>query len=286
MPRIYRRQKEFERFLILELLEHLSYTISRPKWPERPDALVTLSKGKKKKRIAIEHTGYFNDTVAGRLSPVTRMERFWAAAQASLVSRISHRKHLTGITAMVKLTGNVPRMKAADDYRQFAKSLARELVAFVEANPVALSARLHFRRSQFSRYPILESQLSTLWLSRWTDREVLASRCSWSCCNITAGRAGLNLGKLMTYIASKNRKAKDYEHWGDADEKWLLIAAAGDHHNAHAGPPSQSVDWADPGLRGLCQGLPFDRVLFWDRTRRWYKWLKPSKPVVSYGGPR
>ena len=102
-----RTQKEREQLLIREFLGHLGYKISNPEWQERPDAMLTLSKGKKRKRVALEHTDYFNDTAAGHLSPLTPIAEFWKLVQASLVRRVSHRKHLTGIEATVTLKRNL-----------------------------------------------------------------------------------------------------------------------------------------------------------------------------------
>lgn len=86
MARVRRTQKEREAFLIREFLRELGYRVSRPNWTtESPDAFVTVSKGKRRKRIGIEHTAYFNDTVAGKRSPLTPVANFWELVQASLV---------------------------------------------------------------------------------------------------------------------------------------------------------------------------------------------------------
>ncbi len=275
MPRIYRTQKEREQFLIRELLSHLGYTISLPKWVERPDALLTLSKGRKRKRVAIEHTEYFNDTEAGRLSPLTPIANFWKLVQASLVRRVSHRKHLTGINAWITIKENLSLPK------KLAIPLAKELVNFAEAHQVRQLERLQFRCRDFHGYPMLVSMLSRLMLSRWTDDAVFASRCSWTCSNITAGGTCLSLKYIKSAIKNKNMKATKY-NWGDASEKWLLIAASSDNISNNAGPAIQHVNWVDPELLELCGESLFDRIIFWERIRRWYKWLKPSETVVQY----
>ncbi len=285
MPRIYRTQKEYEGFLIREFLGHLGYRISNPKWQERPDALLTLSKRARRKRVAVEHTDYFNDTVHGQRSPLTPTDEFWKAVQASLVRRISHRKDLTGILATVRFTNNLPNPAKPSNYCQLSRSLATELVAFVEAHPVRKSQHIQFRHRDFNGYQTLESLLSSILLSRWTDDVVLASRCSWTCSNVTTGGIGLNLSYIKTAIENKNKKANNYENWGDAREKWLLISASGSNLSNHAGPPMQNVNWADSELLDLCRNSPFDRIVFWERIRNWYKWLKPSKEVVQYKDP-
>ena len=84
MPRIKRTQKEVEKFLIREFfVDALGYSISKPDWTESPDAILTLRTNGVRKRIGIEHTDYFNDTVAGWCSPLTPIEMFWDCVQAS-----------------------------------------------------------------------------------------------------------------------------------------------------------------------------------------------------------
>lgn len=281
MPRIYRTQKECEQLLIREFLGHLGYRISNPEWPERPDALLTLSKGRKRKRVAIEHTEYFNDTVAGQRSPLTPIDDFWKDVQASLVRRISHRRHLTGILANVKLKSDlsIPGSSA-----ELARQLAKELVNFVEAHQVRQSEVLQFRCRDFHGYPTMVSMLSSLRLLRETDDAVPASRCCWICANITTGYIRLNLKYIKSAIKTKNKKATKY-NWGNANEKWLLIAASSSNLSNNAGPARQNVNWVDPELLGLCCESLFDRIVFWERVRCWYKWLKPSEKVVQYKNP-
>lgn len=284
MPRIYRTQKQCEQFLIREFLGHLGYRISNPVWSEKPDALLTLSKDRKRKRVAIEHTEYFNDTEAGRLSPLTPIDEFWRLVQASLVRRVSHRKHLTGIEATVKIKSDLSLSKKLARQKDLGRQLAKELVNFVEAHQVRQSEHLRFRNPDFNGYPMLGFMLSRLRLSRWTDDAVLASRCSWTCSNITTGGICLSLKYIKSAIKNKNKKATRY-NWGNANEKWLLIAASSSNLSNNAGPAMQNVNWADPELLDLCCESLFDRIVFWERVRCWYKWLKPSDKVVQYKNP-
>ena len=284
MPRIFRTQKEREILLIREFLGHLGYKILRAKWKEqeRPDALLTLSKGKQGKRIviAIEHTDYFNDTEPGKRSPLTPINDFWRVVQASLIRRVSHRKHLAGVEVSVNLRGKPPIPKK---HKELAKQLAKELIAFMEAHPVRKLDELYFRRRDrrnFNGYPMLESMLSWLWLSRWTNDLVPASRSSLTCSNLRAGFIGLNLRYIEIAIAKKNKKAKKYS-WGDAEEKWLLIAASGGIINNSAGPAIPDVDWANTNMLDLCRNSPFDKIVFWERYRCWHKWLKPSNQELG-----
>ena len=100
MRKICRTQTEHEQLLIREFVGLLGYTISNFWWQkeQKPDAVLTLSKGKKRKRVAVEHTDYFNDTLAGQPSPRSTIADFWKLVQDSLVRRISHRKHLMDIS--------------------------------------------------------------------------------------------------------------------------------------------------------------------------------------------
>lgn len=277
MPKIYRTRKESEIFLIQEFLEVLGCKISNLKWQERPDAILTLKKGKGIKRVAIEHTEYFNDTLTGQPSPLTAIAEFWRIVQASLVRRISHRKHLTGILGTATFKGNLPKSSIPSNDPGVAIKLAEELVAFARNHPVEKSEHLSFGSREFDKYPTLSALLDWLRLSRWTHDEVYASRCSWTCFNITTGNIGINLNYVKSAVKNKNKKAMNYT-WGKAREKWLLIAASGVTVSNSAGPSHQVVNW---DAHKLCQNSPFDRIVFWERSNRWYKWLKPDLPIVQ-----
>jgi hypothetical protein len=86
---------------------------------------------------------------------------------------------------------------------------------------------------------------------------------------------------IKSAIKNKNKKATKY-NWGNANEKWLLIAASGGNLSNNAGPATQNVNWADIELLNSCSNSLFDRIVFWERIRCWYKWLKPSEKVVMY----
>lgn len=279
MPRVNRIQKEYEQFLIREFLDRLGYRISKPNWQESPDALLTLSKGRSKKRVAIEHTDYFSDTVAGQCSPLTPIDEFWKVVQASVVRRISHRKRLTGILASVNFKSNLP---SQENWKVLlAKQFAKELIDFVETHPIRKSKHICFSPRHFGGYPNLEFLLDFLRLSRWTDDEVFASRCSWTCDNISTGGICLNLRYIKSAIEMKNKKAMKY-HWGDARERWLLIVASGRILSNHAGLSIQNVNWADADLMNLCRCSPFNRIIFWERSRCWYKSILPDRPLVEF----
>jgi len=157
----------------------------------------------------------------------------------------------------------------------------KELVDFVETHPVAQSEHVSFHRRDFGGYSDLESLLDSLSLSRWTNDEVFVSRCGWTCSNITMGGICLNLSYINSAIEMKNKKAAKYQ-WGDAKERWLLIVASGRTLSNNAGPSIQNVNWADADLMKLCQSSPFNRIIFWERSRCWYKSLLPNMPIVEF----
>jgi hypothetical protein len=277
MSRIYRNKKEYEQFLIREFLGNLGYKISNPVWQESPDSLVTLSKRNIMKRIAIEHTDYFNDTRAGRRSLLTPIDEFWKDVQNSLAMRISHRRHLSGIIMNVQFKDNLQK---PSNPLELSMQLAKELVDFMESHPVRKSGTLSFRNHQFNSIPLMEDMLSSISLLWITDESYLASRCNWICSNITTGWVEISLEYIKSAIGNKNKKAINYK-WNSAEEKWLLIAASGIIISNKAGPATQNVNWSDYKLFDLCCRSPFDRIVFWERSRNWYKWLKPSRKIKN-----
>ncbi|UCE60139.1 MAG: hypothetical protein JSU63_00015 [Phycisphaerales bacterium] len=280
MARISKKEKkEFEKFFIREFLHHLGYSLSNVKWQERPDALLTVSKGKTCKKIAVEHTYYFNDTVAGKVSPLTPIDEFWRDVQASLVRRISHRKHLTGISASVCLRKN---LKKPSDPAALPRDLAEQLVAFFESCQIGKPHHYRFSRDDFAEFPVVYSLIEFILAWRETDGPRPASRWRWQCFNTSTGTVGLNLRYITTAIESKNQKGETYENWGNATEKWLLITASGLTVGNIIGSPMDDASWGDPQLRQVCEDSPFDRIVLWERSDSWYKWLKPNRAPVQY----
>jgi hypothetical protein len=285
MGRVYRKPKAVEQFLIREFVcDALHYTISRPEWCERPDAILTLRKGKIKTRVAIEHTGYFNDAIAGQCSPLTPISDFWKSVQTSHARRISHRKHLADLMGRVWLNPKQLADCRPDPRTQekLARDFAKELVDFLEGHAIADTARFpshsaHSPGTEFSDFPLLKSMVASM--SVWRiPGAVLRPLCNWLCQNIATGCIGLNLDNIRASVKNKNMKAANYD-WRSADEKWLLIVAACGNLSEDAGPPEDGK-WDDPDLRTLCGESPFDKIYFWERARRWYKSLKPSRRIV------
>ena len=253
MGRVYRKPKEVEAFLIREFVcDALHYTVSRAEWCERPDAILTLRKGRTGRQVAIELTGYFNDTTAGRCSPLTPLSGFWKRVQRSLARRISHRLHLADLMGTVRLNATrfvgQPR---AGTQEHLARQLAGQIVEFLETHPTANTARFPSHssaspRSEFSEYPLLKSMVASMSVQR-VPGAVLLPRCSWRCGNITTGCIGLNLDNVKASVKSKNKKAAKYD-WRAANEKWLLIVAACGNLSEHAGAPEEQK-WDDLDLK-------------------------------------
>lgn len=272
MPRIHRTKKVIEKLLIREFVRFLGFRIIRSLWPDRPDAILTLCKGKQKKKVAIEITEYFHDTLAGQESPVSPIADFWKHVESSLVHRISHRRHLSGIIVNVKLKENqFPPGKYSPE---LAKKLAKEIVDFLKINPVRISQHPKFSIHDFYEYPTLKSLCSSLGLTRETEDAVPVSRGRLNCSNTTTGNIGLNLNNIKSSIKTKNKKAKTYI-WHNAEEKWLLIAASGSTPSNRAGSPTLNLKWKDTDLMNLCRlPSPFDKIVFWESISRWCKWLR------------
>jgi len=286
MPRVKRTKKEREGFLLREFLGELEFRVLSLKLTESPDALATVSKRNQTHRIGIELTDYFNNTTAGTGSPLTPVAAFWELVQDSLVRRISHRKHLTGLDASVTLQTNwVPEpWKDPVRAKQLAKLLAGSLVAFAETHPVEYPTHRHFNSLELQQTPALHPLVSSLRLSCVSKPSRFVSRCNWTCSNISVGFIGLSIDYITSAVRNKNRKALKYDR-SNAQELWLVIAAAGDTLSNHAGPFSQSGELVDSQLMSLCQNSPFDRIIFWERIRCWYKWLKPDEPAKQYRNP-
>ncbi len=281
MPRTYRKRKEREAFFIKEVLGVLGYRISSPKWTESPDAILTLTKGRMRKRVAIEHTEYFNDTVAGKPSPRTTLDTFWNAVHSSLVRRVSHIPSLSAVTVDIRLNTRVLNPK--DDIAS-ARQLAKEIVDFVRTCALRKSERRRFRSHDFREFGVLGRLVASLSVFGGKDDVVFSPHSDWTCADVTTGGVVVDLEYIKSAIRAKNQKADKY-NWRGAAEKWLLIAASAHNPSNDAGPLKPSVDLRDDELSRLCGSSPFDKILFWERRLDWYKWLKPEKQARQYRNP-
>ena len=280
MRRRYRTKKEIEKHLIREVLKGLGYKISNIKrsWQERPDAMLTLIKGGKRKRVGIELMDYFNDTTVGIVSPLTIVKEFWKQVHTSLMRRISHRKHLGVFAGDVKFKDNVP---TPNGNIAKARSLAKELVDFLELHHPEISdiAAFNNYNGDFDRFSILTSLCDSIRISRCADGQTFMYQ--WKCTDIHAGFIGINQEYIKTAVKKKNKKAAEYENWEGADETWLVITAGAQILSNHAGSRPKDTVWADPKLQELCNKSIFDRIIFWESVSGWYKWLKPDEEVVE-----
>lgn len=281
MPRVKRTKKQSEQFVIREFLGVMGFSIRRPSWPDRPDAVLTLRKGANTNTVAIEHTEYLNDTndAAGKGSLGMRILRFWRKVEDSLKRRKRQRwRRYVGkatIMASVHLSANAIA-------KHSPRQLAKELLDFLEAHlGLGPKPALFQRRADFDGYATLKHMVGSL------QFEVAAGRdcCLWTCENVSFGTIGTDVDEIKRRIEDKNRKAPRY-NCGAATEVWLLIAASGSGPSNRADPDGLEVNWNDEGLQGSCRNSPFARIFFWERASQWYKSLKPDEPVVSYSKDR
>lgn len=287
MGRVYRKPKEVEKFLIRRFVqEMLGYTISRPIWCERPDAILTLHKEHTRKRIAIEHTSYHSDAEAGKCSPQTPIADFWKCVQISISRRFAQRRHLAEIGGRVRL--NTKQFIGQPDSKTqeaLARQFAKELVDFLECHSIPASEFVRYpplytrpKVAVFSEYPTLRALVSSMTLHR-IPGAIMFPRCSWMCDSISTGCIGLSVNSIRAAIQTKNEKACKY-NWRSATEKWLLIVAEGGTLGEQAGAPDER-EWNDSELLALCCASPFDKIYFFEYPRSWYKSLKPKRRIVS-----
>ena len=149
------------------------------------------------------------------------------------------------------------------DTGEIGQAICRRDGRFLEAHPIAETARFpaHSADSpgtEFSDFPTLKSMVFSMSIRRCPGL-VLLPRCSWLCDNITTGCIGLNLNYIKTSVKKKNEKAVNYD-WRLADEKWLLIVAAGGNLSEQAGGPEEQL-WDDPELRTVLR-IAFRQNLF------------------------
>ncbi len=284
MVRTIEIQKIIEKQLIQELLRELGYSVTKFQPTEKPDAIVSVVKAGVKSKLCIEHTSYFNDTVAGKCSPKTVLAEFWEEVQASLKRRICKRPKLGAVQLSLGFRKKAPIPGRLDEQRLLARSLASELVLFMINNPVRIGKFTRYGRHDWNPVSKLGELVDNMHMSRWDCEDAVASNCSWNCMDISGGSIGLSLNNIISSINQKNKKAKNYI-WNRNSELWLMIVADGAIVSNHAGRHQQKVAWSDTDLALACKQSPFDRILFWDQRRCWYKWLKPQRQIKQYRDP-
>jgi hypothetical protein len=156
-----------------------------------------------------------------------------------------------------------------------ARLLAKEIVAFSELHTAEIG--LHskrFGRESFLGFPTMTQLLSSVQLWRHWFLGTSDARGWWRCGNLTAGHVCLNLSHIKYVIKEHNKRALNYTNWGDARERWLLIACGSGEVNTQAAPDFRSLKWDDSELTTLCDKSPFDRIVVSDPWRQNHKWLK------------
>ena len=279
MPRLRRTQKEYERLVICDFLRSMGYSVSRPVWRERPDAVLTVRRGGIVTRVGIEHTDYYADTCPGQPSPGADLVALWDEVQTSLARRIGQRKSLAHTTGLVTLKAQRPPFPHKAQQRTLvARELAADLVQVALANSLAAG----------------EERLITTWptacgiLGRYVKRIRLWQRDSslrfdprfnWRCANASAARVGIVVPYVVEAVARKTAKARSY-NWGAIDERWLLLTAGAKTVFQGGGRHPDHVNWSQAGLRSTCAKSGFDRIFVWEHVHRWCKPLWPEGPVV------
>lgn len=275
MPRIYRTKKNYEAVFIRGFVVHLGYRLLRVAWQERPDALCTIKCGGKRKRVAVELTAHYIDTVAGKSSPLNRVGALWHDVESSLVRRISHRQHLLSVIGRIRFDGRAVDEMARNEVRANALELARELVELVENNLPATEDWVCLSPRDLKSHSLLAESVDSIRFTQLKHNDLFTVRGCWACCNLTTGNIAVSLSYIESAIEQKNKKATSFENWGDAAEKWLLIAAGSGDVNTHAPRFAPNINWNDPELTKLCRSSYFDKIAFWEPVGQWHKWLKP-----------
>ncbi|GMU21334.1 MAG: hypothetical protein AMXMBFR13_14270 [Phycisphaerae bacterium] len=273
MPRVYCTKPEYESRLIRGFLRHRGYRILRASWQDKPDAVLTVIKGRRTVRIAIEHTDYYSDAPAGQASETAQLDEFWTAVQRSITHRIVRRTPLrsTHVTVHFSSAPNLPGCRRRTAYSELARRFAAELVEFVLQSPSQPDFHICYRSHGPGRIPaqyeLLGTYLDWVRIYRASGLAWTVARMSWNCTNVTTGCVGLRKSHIISAVKAKNRKATEYD-WKDVQEKWLLITASGKTVANVAAPRLQKTNWTDEEISSMSEQSPFDRVFFWDAVHR------------------
>lgn len=252
----------------------MGYRITNPCWTERPDAVLTISNGKSRRRVGIEHTDYYNDTQHGKCSKLTYLDEFWRRIQSSLKSRISHRKKISNILANVTFKTNVHISRNRNNRNQEARDIAKELVLFTIQNPPSKDEWSTTRELCVQDFPKLHLYCSKISLYKRQSCSTY-THCTWRCTNTTGGHIGLKIDHVKSAVVNKNNKAVNYS-WENVDEKWLLISASGSNVSTSAGPDIPSDKWIQPDLIAACSTSIFDRIYFFEYVLNWHREIWPN----------
>lgn len=255
-------------------VRQLGYRIVAATWRDNPDAILTLRKAGRDCKVAIEHTEYCNDTVAGTASPRSAIQDFWTDVSNSLVRRICQRPSLRAVAGICTLRTNMWPLRPAPR-QTLASRFACEFVQLLEQNPLGNSHSRKLWGNDFEDFPTLKAHCDSITAKRWRDWHGIVTTRTWTCQNLTAGNVGFSTEYLVSAIVAKTRKAQRYD-WDGASEKWLLIAASARNPSHHVGPKHVFYQWDDPCLRCACMQSPFDQIYLWDVGRSWHEQLKRS----------
>jgi len=278
MPLRKPTRKEHEKFLIQEFVQALGYGIAKPRWTERPDAIITLIREGESKRVGVEHTDYHCDAPPGTPSEAN-VEEFWKAVQDSVVRRVCRDPRLRRTLVTVGFADLTQLLSQSRNEKILvARALAGDLVSLVRQTE-CLNDHVIVRRPRGQRIGIWEYVESVRAFEPGDGPENL--RLTWRCSNTTTGNVELRLDYITGSVRAKTKKARKYD-WRDACERWLLISAPGRPVQRSAGPPTQDVDWSDERLQAACAESGFDKIYFFEGVWRWYKQVWPEAQVVVF----
>lgn len=264
------QKKRWEKFLIREFLEFMGFAVSRLTASERPDARATVTKDGTRSRIGIEVTLYQVDAAPGANggSPGTQLDAFWREVQKSLRRRLVARRRALTLHVHVFLKKG-QRALLSD-----ARGLAAELVAFAQENAPRPKQSVCIATLP-SRYPLLCQYMREVRITNTAP----AVGFRWVCADTSVASVGVQLNYVTQHVARKGNKCRNYR-WGNVDERWLLICAAGTPIVSCAGPCPESVDWQDEELITVCKASGFDRIYFYERPWQWCQPIWPYDPAI------
>jgi hypothetical protein len=195
-------------------------------------------------------------------SPSKRASGLWDKVRAELLPRLE----VLRLPVLLHVHLKEPIRLGTRHVRQ----LADELIRFArEACPRDQHTRERHEAFSAAAYPLLHEYVEWIYLFRFPDGTCIID---WSCSNLAAACVGVVPSNINDRVVLKS--GKTYA-WRPGAERWLLLYASGDSVTSRGGPPppDRSI-WRDKDLRIACEASVFDRIVFWDRVRRWHEWLK------------
>lgn len=279
------KKKRYEKKIIRDFLLFKEFkVVNWMELNENPDAKVLVNNAGRQIKIAIEHTDYYVDALHGTPSTGKQIYAFWHEVQASMNRRVSKRfslRHITGVVTLdasrlLSLIESIPRSGKKERAKKLARSMAAELIKlslkYDDTGPNSMQDIRTFSKE--------ELPVSNQYVKKVTLMGTGSALVSWVCVDSSVSSIGVFAEEIASIIRNK---AKDFPryHWGDVDERWLLISASGATVFNSAGPHPELVDWNSFELKDACRTANIEHVIFWDRIYNWYKEICPSAALVK-----